>query len=42
MVITIDDNIDRDMNNQTAEMQAYDNIALEYFYMGDIEKSKMY
>lgn len=23
-------------------MQAYDNIALEYFYLGDLEKSKLY
>jgi hypothetical protein len=25
-----------------AEMQAYENIALEYYYMNDIEKAKMY
>ena len=23
-------------------MQAYDNIAMEYFYMGDLEKAKFY
>lgn len=23
-------------------MQAYDNMALEYFYMGDLEKAKFY
>lgn len=32
----------RELSNVQAEMHAYDNIALEYYYMNDIEKAKMY
>ena len=30
------------MNNHAAEIQAYDNLSLEYFYIGDINKAKIY
>lgn len=33
---------DRDMKLKTQELDAYDNIGLEYFYMGDIEKAGKY
>jgi hypothetical protein len=33
---------DRDLNNQQAELQAYDCIAMEYYYAGDLDKAKTY
>lgn len=32
----------RELGNQASEMQAYDNIAMEYYYLNDVEKAKMY
>ena len=31
-----------ELNDQTAEMRNYDNLAVEYFYIGNIDKAKLY